>query len=277
MIVDTEASMRFLRTAYEPDDWIALFLKSYETGQTLQRVGPLSLFLQPKAHAWLRAMNAQRFNIYVGVNAIRPGVRARTKDAIGAVRHVFLEADHDGPQLLAMLASRSDLPPASYALESSPNRVHVFWRAAGFAPHRVEWLQKHLAREFGTDPAATSCSQTTRLPGYRNHKHILRTSWPSSTAEPEIRYAPPDFPTPPEPLTASVRPPSAATYLGSLDVIDRYAGISRASNRPSPADMGTCTRFASAVGLCVALRSVTKKPPCPERVECALRATLDWR
>ena len=33
MIVDTEAAMRFLRTAYEPDDWIALFLKSYETGR----------------------------------------------------------------------------------------------------------------------------------------------------------------------------------------------------------------------------------------------------
>ena len=76
MIVDTKAALRFLRTAYEPDDWIALFLKSYETGQTLQRVGPLSLFLQPKVHAWLRALNAQRFNIYVGVNAIRPTCRA---------------------------------------------------------------------------------------------------------------------------------------------------------------------------------------------------------
>ena len=65
MIVDTEASMRFLRTAYERDDWIALFLKSYETGKTVQRVGPLSLFLEPRVHAWLRAMNAQRFNVYV--------------------------------------------------------------------------------------------------------------------------------------------------------------------------------------------------------------------
>ena len=81
MIVDTEAAMRFLRTAYEPDDWIALFLKSYDSGKTVQRVGPLSLFLEPRVHAWLRAMNAQRFNVYVSVNAIRPGVRARTKDA----------------------------------------------------------------------------------------------------------------------------------------------------------------------------------------------------
>ena len=101
MIVDTEASMHFLRTAYEPDDWIAVFLKSYETGQTLQRVGPLSLFLEPKVHAWLRAMNAKRFNVYVSVNAVREGQRTRTKDAIAAVRHIFLEADEDGPERLA--------------------------------------------------------------------------------------------------------------------------------------------------------------------------------
>ncbi len=54
MIVDTAAAMRFLRTAYEPDDWIALFLKSYESGRTIQRVGPLSLFLEPRVHAWPR-------------------------------------------------------------------------------------------------------------------------------------------------------------------------------------------------------------------------------
>lgn len=221
MTVDSAAAIRFLRTAYEPDDWIAIFLKSYETGRTAQRVGPLSLFLEPRIHAWLRAMNAQLFNIYVSVNAIRPGVRARTKDAIGAVRHVFLEADQNGAQLLAALASRNDLPPASYVLESSPDRVHVFWRVADFSAERVERLQKHLAREFDTDPAATSCSQTTRLPGYRNYKHDPSHLVAIDYRLTEIRYAPPDFPTPPRPLTASVRSPSAPTHLGSLDVVDR--------------------------------------------------------
>src|SRR5688500_6981934 len=98
MIVDTEAALQFLRTAFEPDDWIAIFLKSYENGRAVQRVGPLSVFLEPRVHAWLRAMNARRFNCYVAVNSIRPGVRARTKDSIGAVRHVFLETDENGQQ-----------------------------------------------------------------------------------------------------------------------------------------------------------------------------------
>ena len=168
MIVDTEASIRFLRTAYEPDDWIAVFLKSYETGQTLQRVGPLSLFLEPRVHAWLRAMNAKRFNVYVSVNAIREGQRTRTKDAIAAVRHIFLEADEDG----------AERPGDDRGRARTCRRRRTSWNhrragctssgaSAGFTTEGAERLQKHLAREFGTDPAATSCSQTTRMPGTR--------------------------------------------------------------------------------------------------------------
>src|SRR5438034_10980395 len=127
MLVDSCAAVQFLRIAYEPDDWIAIFLKSYETGRTAQRVGPIATFLEPRIHAWLRAMNAQRFNVYVSVNAIRPGVRARTKRAIGAIRHLFLEADDDGTGVLARLAGRGDIPTPSYVLESSPTRVHIFW------------------------------------------------------------------------------------------------------------------------------------------------------
>ena len=32
MTVDRAAPIRFLRTAYEADDWIAVFLKTYRTG-----------------------------------------------------------------------------------------------------------------------------------------------------------------------------------------------------------------------------------------------------
>ncbi|MGB7217952.1 MAG: DNA-primase RepB domain-containing protein [Vicinamibacterales bacterium] len=194
MIVDTEASMRFLRTAYERDDWIALFLKSYETGKTVQRVGPLSLFLEPRVHAWLRAMNAQRFNVYVSVNTIQPGRRTRTKDAIGTVRHIFLDADHDGPKVLDQIGIRDDLPPTSYVLESSPDRIHVFWRAEGFTPAGAARLQKHLARDLATDGAATSCSQTTRLPGYRNHKYSSPNLVTVRYQEAAARFSPGCFP-----------------------------------------------------------------------------------
>jgi hypothetical protein len=49
MVVDSDAAVQFLRTAFEPGDWIAVFLKSYQTGRTAQRVGPLALFVEPLA------------------------------------------------------------------------------------------------------------------------------------------------------------------------------------------------------------------------------------
>ena len=52
----------------------------------------------------------------------------------------------------------------------SPNHIHVFWRVTGFDIDSVEWLQKQLARELQTDPAATPVTQNTRLPGFFNHK-----------------------------------------------------------------------------------------------------------
>lgn len=192
-----EAALRFLRTAFEPDDWIAVFLKSYQTGRTTQRVGPLALVVDARFQAWLRAENAARANVYVSINAVTPGKRSRRRDAVRAIRHVFLDADRDGARVLAAIDLRRDLPRPSYVLQSSPNRVHVLWRAADFTVDVVERLQKQLARELHTDPAATPCSQTTRLPGFFNHKyrpaHLVTVEYRSS----ERRYAPGDFPAPP--------------------------------------------------------------------------------
>ena len=171
MAIDLDAPLRFLRTAFRPDDWISVLLKSHETGGTAQRVGPLSLIAHPRFQAWLRAQNVRRFSVFVSVNAIRPQRKARTRDAIGEIRHVFLDADRDGQSVLASIEARRDLPPPSYVLHSSPNRRHVLWRVTGFTKENVEALQKQLARELKTDRAATSCAQTTRLPGFFNHKY----------------------------------------------------------------------------------------------------------
>lgn len=170
--VDRAAPVVFLSTAYHTADWIAVFLKTYRTGEIAQRVMPVSQVARPSFQAWLRHLNAHGWNVYVSVNAVRPG-RSRTRDAIASVRHVFLEVDADGPGLLASLTTRPDLPPPSYVLHSSPGRVHVFWRAGGLTCDEVEGVQKRLARELGTDAAATSCAQTTRLPGFVNHKHTI--------------------------------------------------------------------------------------------------------
>lgn len=191
--IDREAPLQFLRTGYQPADWIAVFLKTYRTGDVAQRVVPVSAATSPSFQAWLRHLNSQGWNVYVSVNAVQPG-RSRTKRAIAAIRHVFLEVDTDGLGLLASLTTRPDLPPPSYVLHSSPGRLHVFWRARDFNCSEVELLQKRLARELETDSAATSCAQTTRLPGFVNHKH--GNPWPVFVEylRPRAMLARADFP-----------------------------------------------------------------------------------
>lgn len=171
MAIDLDAPIRFLKTQFMPDDWVAILLKSHDTGGTAQRVGPVSLIASPKFQAWLRAENARRFSVFVSVNAIRPQRKARTREAIGEIRHVFLDADRDGPAVLAAIAARRDLPSPNCVVHTSPNRLHVLWRVTGFTKERVEALQKQLAAELGTDRAATSCAQLTRMPGFINHKY----------------------------------------------------------------------------------------------------------
>ena len=120
-----------------------------------QRVGPVSWVQSERFQRWLRAMNARKYNVFVSVNAIASGRRSRTRDAIGAVRHVFLDADHDGSAVLSRVEARQDLPSPSYVLHSSPNRVHVFWRVTG--------LRQRLGR------AAAEAARPRVADGSRSH------------------------------------------------------------------------------------------------------------
>ena len=218
--IDRAAPLQFLRTAYEADDWIAVFLKRYDTGEAVQRVGPATLFQQPNVQAWLRLMNARHFNVFCSVNALSPGKRSRTRDAVCAIRHVFIDVDRDSRGVLATINLRRDLPAPSYVVHSSPDRVHVFWRTTGFTKPAAEQLQKYLARELGSDPAATPCSQTTRMPGFLSHKYVppvlVRAKYGRTTQV----YTPADVPVPSAPARPG-RPARPHAPPRSADVVER--------------------------------------------------------
>jgi hypothetical protein len=59
------APVHFLQAVFEPDDWVAVFLKSYVDGRVVQRVASAVWAASDPVQAWLRAMNAHRFNVYV--------------------------------------------------------------------------------------------------------------------------------------------------------------------------------------------------------------------
>jgi hypothetical protein len=185
---------RFLQTCFRPDDWVAVFMKNYQNGRVAQHIGPLSWAMSDHVQARLHLMNARGFNVYCSVNPIAPGRPSRTRDAIKAIRHVFLEADHDGPAVLARVVERGDLPMPSYVLTSSPGRLHIFWRVTGFDTRLVETLQKQLARELGTDVAATPVTQTTRLAGFYNTKYDTRFLVAVTYGDVDQAFTPRDFP-----------------------------------------------------------------------------------
>jgi hypothetical protein len=188
------ASVRFLQNCFQSTGWIALFLKNYQNGTVAQRIGPLSWAISDNVQAWLCDMNARRFNVYCGVNEILPGRRVRTRDAIGAIRHVFLDADRHATAVLTRIAERRDVPPPSYVLASSPGRFHIFWRVNGFDAMQVEGLQRQLARELGTDTAATPISQLTRLAGFYNHKRQPPSLVTVVYGDVDRVFTPDDFP-----------------------------------------------------------------------------------
>ena len=217
MTIDRDAPVQYLQTAFQPQDWVAVLLKSHDTGGTAQRVGPLSLIAHPRFQAWLRAQSVRRFSVYVSVNAIRPQRKARTRDAIGDIRHVFLDADREGAQVLAAIGARRDLPPPSYVLHSSPNRLHVLWRVSGFTRETVETLQKQLARELKTDRAASSCAQMTRLPGFFNHKYRPAPMVVARYGAARRVFAPFDFPA----------TPPASALTGHASAVEHRRGTGR--------------------------------------------------
>lgn len=198
-----------MRTCFQSEDWVAILLKNYRSGRVVQRVGSLASAASESVQAWLCAMNARRYNVYVSVNAIRRGERSRTRHAIAAVRHVFLEFDANGAEALQAVEARPDLPAPSYVLLSSPGRIHVLWRVEGFDGDAVEQLQRLLAAQLGADIAATPVTQTTRIPGYVNHKYDEPPLVTVEYRDPGTVLTPSDFPRPrgPKPVCAPNRSP----------------------------------------------------------------------
>lgn len=256
MQIDGDAPLRFLKTAFLPDDWIAVLLKSHDTGEVLQRVGPVSMVLAPRFQSWLRFKNARGCSVFVSVNAITPGRRSRTRESVGAVRHVFLDADRDARGVLGAIAARPDLPLPSYVLRSSKDRAHVLWHVEGFGIQRVEVLQRYLARELGTDIAATSAAQLTRLPGFFNHKYRPPQLVEVDYGEVPSAYSVRDVPV----VSASAEPPAPlasrlARRRGGMPMIERARRYLAATPPAIEGQRGdgrtfrVCCRLVGAFGL----------------------------
>ena len=187
------SSVAYIRWLFEPSDRLAVLVRSRERGETTQRIATAGKITDESFHQWLRFKNEKHSaDIYVGMNPLKPEARARTKEDILSIRHLYLDLDHDAARSLAAVEQSSLIAQPNAVIVTSPHKFQLVWRVEGFAPDQAEAVLRVMARKFGGDPAATDSTRVLRLPGFVNRKYDA-----GFTVTAEIRtgqrYAPSDF------------------------------------------------------------------------------------
>ena len=162
---------QYILDNFSRTDRIALLLLNRDFAETIQRITSADKASSPEFQAWLRYKNATGSDIYVGMNPLHLNASTRTKDDIESIRHVYLDLDDGGQDVLKTVEDSSVLPKPNYVLTSSPGKFQIVWKVEGMSMEEAEGLLRAMARDFGGDPAATDATRVLRLPGFANKKY----------------------------------------------------------------------------------------------------------
>jgi hypothetical protein len=185
----------YILDLFRPHDRVVICWKLHTAAAFNQRFLTAQQACQDPFQRFLRAMNSQGNNIYIGMNPIRPGATTRTKKDIAEVRRIYLDLDHDGDTSLQGILNSTIVPQPNYVLNTSPAKYQVIWNVKDFQSDPAEALMRHLAREFRADPGTIDVSRVFRLPGLHNKKYeaTFRVTVRKLTS---TLYTPAQFPAP---------------------------------------------------------------------------------
>jgi RepB DNA-primase from phage plasmid len=161
----------YLAAAFEPSDRLAVLLRNGHRRETVQRITTVGRMMEPTFQEWLQLKNREGFDVYVGMNPLKPGARTRTKEDILSIRHLYIDLDHQAAASLSSIQQSSLVPQPNYVLSTSPDKFQVIWRVEEVPQERAEALLRAMARRFGGDPAATDSTRVLRIPGFANRKY----------------------------------------------------------------------------------------------------------
>lgn len=116
-----------------------------------------------QAWEWLCRWNAAGYGCFLTVNATDG--QGRSKGNITAVRAVWADLDGiDARQQYEAAAAWSPAP--SFAVQTSPERWHIYWLLAPGCPlDMAESLNRRLRTRFNADQSATDLARVLRVPG----------------------------------------------------------------------------------------------------------------
>ena len=207
--VDTVSPAEYIRGNFRSSDRLAILLRN--RAHTLQRTVTAARITEPSFEEWLRYKNDKElYDIYVGMNALKPDARTRTKEDIHTVRHLYLDLDNDGPAAVRSIRESNLVPRANFTINTSPAKYQLVWRVENVSPEQAEALLRAMARTFGGDPAATDATRVLRSPGFKNRKYETEVLVQAEKHTERV-YHLLDFPLPTEPTPTDFRPrPTAA-------------------------------------------------------------------
>jgi hypothetical protein len=185
--------VEYVRWLFEPSDRLAILVRHRERGQITQRIATAEKVVDDTFQNWLRFKNQKQMaDVYVGMNPVKPEARARTKEDIHSIRHLYLDLDHDAQRSLATVEQSKLVPQPNVVIATSPSKLQLAWRVEGFAQEQAEAVLRAMARKFGGDPAATDSTRVLRLPGFVNRKYDAEFTVTAEIRD-ERRHTPHDF------------------------------------------------------------------------------------
>ena len=162
----------YLAEIFQPSDQLALLVRNRHRGETVQRIAGAARVLERSFQEWLHSKNGRDgFDVYVGMNPLKPGARSRTKEDIFTIRNLYVDLDHQGPTALDAIQRSNLVPQPNYVLSTSRDKFQVVWQVDGISRDGAEALLRGMAHKFGADSAATDSTRVLRLPGFFNHKY----------------------------------------------------------------------------------------------------------
>ena len=210
-------AIRFLNSMFDGTDRVAILAipRSGPDARVKQRFTPAGT-AAGRTQSWLRHLNSQRYDIYLGVNPLREDSTRREKEDIAEVRRLQVDLDDNGPENLKRLlgdAARGVIPQPRHLLRSSTDHYQVLWDTARgqWTPGQAETTMRSLAARYGGDPACSEVARVMRWPGYRNHKEgrdRALVSWIDRGGKP---VSPDDFRALPAPEMRTARDAPVAT------------------------------------------------------------------
>lgn len=160
----------YVLALFVPSDNVAILVRNRRLGQTLQRITKAELIAAPEFQSVLLEQNQAGADIFIGMNPIKDGAYSRTKQSLKEIRHIYLDLDRNGDQVLKVLRTSLEAPPPNFVLNTSPGKYQVVWRIEALTLEHAEELLHGMASHFGGDLAATDATRVLRLPGFANQK-----------------------------------------------------------------------------------------------------------